>query len=92
MRLISWSLIWIIVTLVVTGSISYISADLDLTVWQTNLQMSGGVFFMIALIVGGVLTTDSAFRNRKRAIYREEWSFICILVTISLFGISILFS
>lgn len=92
MRLLKWSAIWIALVILVTGLISYISYDLDFAVWQTQLRVTGGIFFMAALIVGGVLTTDSAYRNRKRFFYREEWSFICILVTVFLFGISFILS
>ncbi|MBA4495482.1 hypothetical protein ACFO25_19425 [Paenactinomyces guangxiensis] len=92
MRLLGWSVIWIATAILITGLISYISADLNVLVWQAHLRVAGGIFFMIALIVGGVLTTDSAYRNRKRDFYREDWSFICILVTVTLFGISFILS
>ncbi|SEN73932.1 hypothetical protein [Lihuaxuella thermophila] len=92
MRLFKWSAIWIALVILITGFLSYIAYDLDLAAWQTQLRTAGSIFFMIALIVGGVLTTDSAYRNRKRFFYREEWSFICILVTVFLFGISFLLS
>jgi hypothetical protein len=87
-----WTAIWIAIAVGLTGFTSYLTSNLDPAVWQAQLRMAGGVFFMIALVVGGVLTTDVAYRNRKRSFYREDWSFICILVTITLFGISFIFS
>ncbi|MBD1373359.1 hypothetical protein IC620_13475 [Hazenella sp. IB182357] len=89
MRMISWTGLWTIVALFISGTWAYLSADLDLIVLQSNMRISAAVFFMIGLIVGGVLTTDSAYRSRAKKYYREDWSFICVLVTISLFGISL---
>ncbi|MGA9175495.1 MAG: hypothetical protein WBZ33_16175 [Thermoactinomyces sp.] len=90
MRILAWSLIWIFLSITVTGIVSYALDGMDLTAWRTELRTAGGVFFMAALVIGGVLTTKSAYRSRKRFFYREDWSFICILVTISLFGLSLL--
>ncbi|TCS92789.1 hypothetical protein [Hazenella coriacea] len=89
MRLLTWAIFWIASVILVTGVISFISSSFDWTLWQTQLRMAAGLFFLISLVVGGVLTTDAAYRKRSRAFYREEWSFICIIVTISLFGISL---
>jgi hypothetical protein len=52
--------------------------------------VAGGTFFFIALVAGGILTTETAYRTKRRFFYREEWSFICALVTVSLFGLSLL--
>jgi hypothetical protein len=92
MRILGWALFWSALALGITGLIAYmVSHRFDLVVWQAHIRAVGGVFFMIALVVGGVLTTESAFRNRRRWFYREDWSFICLLVTVGLFGISLLF-
>lgn len=89
MRLLTWAIFWVASVILVTGIVSYFPANFDWELWQTQLRMAAGIFFLISLIVGGVLTTDAAYRKRSRAFYREEWSFICIIVTISLFGISL---
>ncbi|WP_124726510.1 hypothetical protein [Staphylospora marina] len=93
MRILRWTAIWMIVAMCVTGLIAYmISESFDPGMWKVQMRAAGGVFFLIALVVGGVLTTEKAFRNRRRWFYREDWSFICLLVTVGLFGISLLLS
>lgn len=92
MRLFAWAIGWIAIAVFLTGITSYLSTDFNVQIWQTHLRTAGGIFFMIALIVGGVLTTDAAYRSRKRFFYREEWSFICLLVTVGLFGLSLILS
>jgi hypothetical protein len=92
MRLIAWALLWIVGALAVTRHFTYVLYGFfDPTIWQAEVRTAGSVFFMAALIIGGVLTTHSAFQSRKRFFYREDWSFICVLVTVGLFGISLLF-
>ncbi|SFJ45588.1 hypothetical protein [Thermoflavimicrobium dichotomicum] len=83
-----WAIIWIIGAIALTGIFQYVISGWDLALWQYNIRMVAGGFFLIAFIVGGVLTTDQAYRQKKRSYYREDWSLICILVTIALFGIS----
>lgn len=90
MRVLAWSLLWLFVSLTVTGIVSYELGGADLLTWRSGLRTAGGVFFLAALVVGGVLTTKSAYRSRTKFFYREDWSFICILVTIGLFGLSLL--
>jgi hypothetical protein len=90
-KLIRWVLIWLVLTVGLTGLIAYGFSKGDFLIWKAYLRAAGGVYFFIALMAGGVLTTEVAYRERTKPYYREEWSFICILVTISLFGISLLF-
>lgn len=92
MSLFRWTIVWTIVSIIFTGVLSYLLFDAGLAVWKTNLRVGAGIFFAVSLLVGGVLTTDSNYKAKKRSYYQEEWSFICILVTISLFGISFIFS
>jgi hypothetical protein len=90
-KLIRWALMWLALTVGLTGLIAFGLAGGDLQIWKTYLRAAGGIYFFIALIVGGVLTTEAAYHQRTKPYYREEWSFICILVTITLFGISLFF-
>lgn len=92
MSLLRWTLFWTIAAVLTTGLFSYILLDAGLAAWGTNLRFGAGLFFVMALVVGGVLTTDTNYKAKTRSFYREEWSFICLLVTISLFGISLIFS
>ncbi|MGA8943280.1 MAG: hypothetical protein WB502_11305 [Thermoactinomyces sp.] len=92
MRLLLWSAMWIGTAFALTAFLSYISYGMDVSVFQRQLQTASAVFFIAALIVGGVFTTNRAFHNKKRFFCREEWSFICILVTIGLFTLSLMFS
>lgn len=92
MRLLLWAVMWIGIAFALTALVSYISYDMDLSVFQKQLQTASAVFFMAALIIGGVFTTNRAFRNKKHFFYHEEWSFICIIVTIGLFTLSLIFS
>jgi hypothetical protein len=83
-----WAAIWIVGTVVLTGIMQWIIDDWNLDVWKSSIEWIASAFFFIALIVGGVLTTERAYYSRKKPFYREEWSIICIIVTIMLFGIS----
>ncbi|RAL21467.1 hypothetical protein [Thermoflavimicrobium daqui] len=88
MQLLRWALLWIVGAVLVTGIMQYLIDGWNLTLWQTEIRMVASAFFFIALIVGGVLTTEKAYYSKKRSFYREDWSLICIIVTIALFGIS----
>lgn len=88
MQMVKWALIWITLVLAGTGLYTYLEANTAIAMWPDLLRAIGGIFFAISLVVGGVLTTESAFRARKRSFYREDWSFICLLVTVFLFSIS----
>ncbi|SDZ26267.1 hypothetical protein [Thermoactinomyces sp. DSM 45892] len=92
MSLLKWALFWTITAVLLIGVLSYIGFDSGLAVWGSNLKFGAGLFFAVALVVGGVLTTDKNYKAKTKSFYREEWSFICLLVTISLFGISLVFS
>jgi hypothetical protein len=92
MRIFAWAFGWMVFAVCLTGITSYLTYDFNLQIWQAHLRTASGIFFMIALIVGGVLTTDAAYRSRKRFFYRDEWSFICLLVTVGLFGLSLILS
>jgi hypothetical protein len=90
MRLLSWSLMWIGIALALTGLTTYRAYDLDLAVWQRQLQTASGVFYMAAMIIGGVFTTKRSYRQKKPV--DKERSFICIMVTLGLFTISLMIS
>lgn len=85
--MIRWSFFWTLITSLITGLFTYQIANGNIQVWQGYLRYVGGLFFFMALLAGGVFTT----RVKDHRFCREDWSFICILVTISLFGISFLF-
>ena len=67
MRLLSWSLIWTGVAFALTGLMTYLSHDLNLSIWQKQLQTASGVFFMAALIIGGALTTRRTCQCKKKS-------------------------
>jgi hypothetical protein len=90
LRLLWWTLAWIVLAATVTGLMSWHSSHVDFVLWRELLRVAGGTFFFIALVAGGILTTEAAYRTKRRFFYREEWSFICALVTVSLFGLSLL--
>jgi hypothetical protein len=91
LKLLRWTLTWTILVVGVTGILAILSEDGSLLVWKEHLRIAGGVFFLLSLFVGGILTTKPAETRNARITYREDWSFICLLVTISLFGISLFF-
>lgn len=92
MRLLSWSLIWIGVAFALTGLTTYLSHDLNLSIWQKQLQTASGVFFMAALIISEVFTTKRTYHHKKKNFFHKEWSFICIMVTLGLFTLSLVIS
>lgn len=86
-----WTLIWIILVVGTTGIFNILYGDGGLPDWKEQLRIAGGAFFFFSLLVGGILSTKPSETKNARIIHREDWSFICLLVTISLFGISLFF-
>jgi|GEM_PF-5093876 len=78
-----WAFFWVLVLAGMSGLIDW-AMDVDLTTWQMQLRLIAAVTFLCALIAGSLFTF-----SRKR-FYKEEWSFILILVTVGLFGISMI--
>lgn len=76
-----WSFLWIFLVAGMSGLIDWWT-DLDISTWQIQLRWIAAFTFLLALAAGSIFTF-----SRKR-FYREEWSFILILVTVGLFGIS----
>lgn len=91
MKLVRWSLIWITFAVFLTGLLTHWMASGDLSVWKEQLRIAGGIFFMIAIFIGGVLSTTPAKTRNAHVTHRDECSFICLVVTICLFTISLLF-
>jgi hypothetical protein len=56
--------------------------DLNWITWQEQLRYLAAVSFFLAIVAGSIFTLS------RRKFYREEWSFILLLVTLGLFGIS----
>lgn len=90
MRLLIWALVWVFLAFLLTGTATYFLAPFEHTLWAHLLEAASILFFSFSLLMGGVLTTRKNYNMRRKVYYREEWAFICVLVTIILFGISLL--
>lgn len=90
MRYLVWSLIWISISFIVSGTFSYFVGSMSPEYWGRFLEAVTVLFFASALLMGGVMTTRQKYITKQKPYYREEWAFICVLVTIGLFGIRLL--
>lgn len=81
--MVRWALFWILLFTSISGLIDWL-LDVDLSTWQLQLRMIASLTFLCAIVAGSVFTL-----SRKR-FYKEEWSFILLLVTVGLFGISMI--
>ncbi len=78
-----WSMVWIGFVSGISGLINW-WMDLDMETWQMQLRIIAAITFLLAIVAGSIFTF-----SRKR-FYRQEWSFILIMVTLGLFGISMI--
>lgn len=90
MRYLLWSLVWISSALLVSGTISYFFDPMGPSIWARLIEATIVLFFAFSLLMGGVMTTRQKYTAQQRPYYREDWAFICVLVTIGLFGIRLL--
>ena len=79
--MIRWACLWLALIIGGSGLINW-WLDMDLPTWQLQLRYFSAFFFLLSIFTGSVFTL-----SRKR-FYQREWSFILILVTMGLFGIS----
>lgn len=61
--------------------------------WQYSIRVIAALYFLLAIITSGVMSLPAAWKKRRdNRAQREEWSFIFLLVTVLLFGISLAFT
>ncbi|MFC4075611.1 hypothetical protein [Salinithrix halophila] len=85
---------WSVVLLFLTGALMWLAAvtGFEPASWQYSLRMAGGIYFLLALAASGVMSIPSVHRKASSStVPREDWAFIFIVCTISLFGISLWF-
>ncbi|SMO74647.1 hypothetical protein [Melghirimyces algeriensis] len=91
MYLIRWSFFFVFATL----SLLWLMGSLgwyEPYSWQYTIRVAGGIYFLLALAMSGVMSIPSIRRkNNHTPGSRVDWSFIFIVVTISLFGVSLWF-
>ncbi|SDC83014.1 hypothetical protein SAMN04488112_11816 [Melghirimyces thermohalophilus] len=91
MHMIRWSLIFVFLTLSLMWLTVY-WGWYDPTSWQYSIRVAGGIYFLLALAMSGIMSIPSVRRKSNRTPdERVDWSFIFIVVTIALFGISLWF-
>lgn len=81
--MIRWSFFWIILLASISGLIDW-AMDVELSTWQMQLRIIAAITFFCAVV------TRSLFTFSHKRFYKNEWSFILILVTVGLFGISMI--
>lgn len=78
-----WSILWIVFVAGLSGLIDW-WMDLDIPTWQMQLRIMAAFAFLFAIVAGSIFTFS------RKQFYRKEWSFILIIVTLGLFGISMI--
>ncbi|PTX50633.1 hypothetical protein C8P63_13615 [Melghirimyces profundicolus] len=91
MYVVRWSIFFVFATL----SLLWLTASLgwyEPYSWQYGIRMAGGVYFLIALVLSGIMSIPTVRRKTSRTpVQHVDWSFIFIVVTIALFGVSLWF-
>lgn len=78
--MIRWAFLWLLLIISSSGLLGW-WLNMDLPAWQLQLRYFSAFFFLLAILTSSVFTL-----NR---FYRPEWSFILLLVTVGLFGVSL---
>lgn len=78
-----WSFFWILLLAGMSGLFDWLM-DVDRSTWQMQLRFIAAVTFFGAIMAGSLFTFS------RRRFYKSEWSFILLLVTVGLFGISMI--
>ncbi|MDR6225873.1 hypothetical protein [Desmospora profundinema] len=62
--------------------------------WQYSIRVIAGLYFLLAVFTSGLMSLPTTWkRRREKGVYqREDWSFIFLLVTVLLFGVSLAFT
>ncbi|PTM57470.1 hypothetical protein [Desmospora activa] len=60
--------------------------------WQYSIRVIGSLYFLLAILTSGLMSLPTIReKGKENKGQREEWSFIFLLVTVILFGISLAF-
>jgi hypothetical protein len=91
MYVIRWSILIVAATISILWLVSFLGWYEPLS-WQYTIRVAGGIYFLIAIAMSGIMSHPSFHREKgSMSGAKEDWAFIFIVVTILLFGVSLWF-
>lgn len=91
MYVIRWSVFFVAVTLSLLWLVDFLGWYESLS-WKYSIRVAGGIYFLFAIVMSGIMSQPSLHGEApSTSETKTDWAFIFIVVTITLFGVSLWF-